>query len=498
MAKPPPDSVLTSAIGAASDAEYVSARAMTTHTGHLALHDGALESSGESVDTGIAVRVLVDGCWGFAASDVCTREEAVRLAQTATALARLSAPLVKTRVELADEPVHRGGWVAPLEIDPFAVPEAERLALMADRSRRLMGAPQISHVDARLAMVREEVTYADNLGSQFSQSRHRIEAEWSATAIDEHTGTFDSMSTTAPPVARGWEYVLGQGATSGGARPWDWEAELDELPELLAEKLRAPSVDPGRLTLVLDPTNLWLTIHESVGHATELDRALGYEANYAGTSFATPEHLGSLRYGSDLMHVTGDRTADFGLATVGWDDEAVAAQQWDLVRDGTLVGYQLDRAMAAELGVPRSNGCSYADSAGHVPIQRMPNVSLQPAPEGPDVSALIAGVEDGLYIVGDRSWSIDMQRYNFQFTGQRFHRIKNGRLQGQVRDVAYQSRTPDFWGSLVALGGPQTYLLGGALNCGKGQPGQVAAVSHGCPAAVFENVNVLNTRQEAM
>ncbi len=197
------------------------------------------------------------------------------------------------------------------------------------------------------------------------------------------------------------------------------------------------------------------------------------------------------------MHVTGDRTAAHGLATVGWDDEAVAAQDWDLVKDGILVGYQLDRAMAAEFGYPRSNGCSYADSASHVPIQRMPNVSLQPGLSSATTEDLIAGVEDGIYIVGDRSWSIDMQRYNFQFTGQRFHRIRNGRLDGQVRDVAYQSRTPDFWGSLVALGGPDTYLLGGALNCGKGQPGQVAAVSHGCPSAVFENVNVLNARQEA-
>jgi TldD protein len=240
-----------------------------------------------------------------------------------------------------------------------------------------------------------------------------------------------------------------------------------------------------------------LTIHESVGHATELDRALGYEANYAGTSFATPDLLGNLRYGSELMHVTGDRTADHGLASTGWDDEGVAAGEWDLVRDGVLVGYQLDRAMAAELGFAASNGCAYADSALHVPLQRMPNVSLQPSPDGPDLTGLAAGIEDGLLVVGDRSWSIDMQRYNFQFTGQRFHRIRAGRIAEQVRDVAYQSRTPDFWGSLVAVGGPTTYVLGGALNCGKGQPGQVAAVSHGCPAAVFEAVNVLNSRQEA-
>ncbi len=301
---------------------------------------------------------------------------------------------------------------------------------------------------------------------------------------------FDEMRTCAPPVARGWEYIVGDGT-------WDWDAELGQLPDWLAEKAVAPSIQAGRYDLVLDPTNLWLTIHESVGHATELDRALGYEANYAGTSFATLDQLGSLRYGSALMGVTGDRTAPFGLATLAVDDEGVAAQSWDLVRDGTLVGYQLDRRMAAEHGFGRSNGCAFADSAVHVPVQRMPNVSLQPAADGPDLDALIGGVSDGIYVVGDKSWSIDMQRYNFQFTGQRFWRIRNGRLAGQVRDVAYQSSTPAFWASLSALGGPQTYLLGGALNCGKAQPGQTAPVSHGCPVAVFESVNVLNTEQEA-
>jgi TldD protein len=297
------------------------------------------------------------------------------------------------------------------------------------------------------------------------------------------------MSTIAPPVGRGWEYLTGTG--------WDWDAELDELPELLREKLSAPSVEAGRYDLVIDPTNLWLTIHESIGHATELDRALGYEANYAGTSFATPDLLGTLQYGSPVMHVTGDRTVVHGLSTVAYDDEGVEAQEWDIVRDGVLVGYQLDRRTAALCDIPRSNGCAYADSPGHVPIQRMANVNLQPAPAGPDTAGLIAGVEDGIYVVGDKSWSIDMQRYNFQFTGQRFYRIRGGRLAGQLRDVAYQATTTDFWGSMEAVGGPQTYLLGGAFNCGKGQPGQVAAVSHGCPSALFRGVRILNTVQEA-
>lgn len=492
-----PRELLDAALEAVGPVDYASVRYMRTRTASLSLHDSSLVSVADTSDDGWGIRVLVKGCWGFAATDSSSRDEIVRAARSAVALARLSAPLVKLRVELADEPIHQGEWRSPLEIDPFSVNDTDRIELISERSRRLLANPLITHVDAHLVMVREEVHYADSRGSRFHQERHRIEAQWEATAVDAHSGDFESMSTTAPPAARGWEYVLGSGQRIGGARPWDWDAELESLPDLLAEKMAAPSVEPGPRTLVIDPTNLWLTIHESVGHATELDRALGYEANYAGTSFATPDLLGTLRYGSDLMHVTGDRNTPYGLATVGWDDEAVAAQQWDLVREGTLVGYQLDRAMAAEFGFPRSNGCAYADSAEHVPIQRMPNVSLQPDPEGPGIEALIAGVDDGIFVVGDRSWSIDMQRYNFQFTGQRFHRIRHGRLDGQVRDVAYQSRTPDFWASLVALGGPDTYLLGGALNCGKGQPGQVAAVSHGCPAAVFERVNILNARQES-
>jgi TldD protein len=298
------------------------------------------------------------------------------------------------------------------------------------------------------------------------------------------------MRTCAPPTARGWETLTDD-------RVWDWSGELAELPTLLAEKTKSPGVTAGPTDLVIDPTNLWLTIHESIGHATEYDRAIGYEAAYAGTSFATPDKLGILRYGSPVMNVTADRTVDHGLATIGYDAEGVASQSWDLVRDGIFVGYQLDRVFAKRLGKARSNGCSYADSAHHVPIQRMPNVSLRPGTEDLSTDDLISRVDDGIYIVGDKSWSIDMQRYNFQFTGQRFFRIRNGRLDGQLRDVAYQATTTDFWNSMEAVGGPSTWRLGGAFNCGKAQPGQVAAVSHGCPSALFRGVNVLNTREES-
>ncbi|MEY9968971.1 TldD protein [Streptacidiphilus sp. MAP12-16] len=472
------------------------------------LRDARPAGTSDTLQLGFAVRVVHQGAWGFAAGVDLTPEAAARVAEQAVAVARLSAGIgaasgTEDLVELAEEPVYEDAtWVSSYEVNPFEVSDAEKTALLADWSSRLLGADGVSHVTASLLTVQENKFYADTAGTVTTQQRIRLNPELEAVSVDERSGAFDSMRTVAPPAGRGWEYLTGVRGSSADGRSlkgtgWDWEAELAEIPTLLAEKMKAPSVEAGRYDLVIDPTNLWLTIHESIGHATELDRALGYEAAYAGTSFATFDKLGSLRYGSDIMHVVGDRTAEHGLSTIGYDDEGVRTQSWDLVKDGTLVGYQLDRRMAKLKGLGRSNGCAFADSPAHVPVQRMANVSLQPATGGPDTAGLIAGVEDGVYVVGDRSWSIDMQRYNFQFTGQRFYRIRNGRLAGQLKDVAYQATTTDFWGSMEAVGGPQTYLLGGAFNCGKAQPGQVAAVSHGCPSALFRSVNVLNTQQEA-
>jgi TldD protein len=469
--------------------EHADVRVEQIRTADLALHDARLETSHDNDERGLAVRVVHDGTWGFAGGAVIDPADARALVDRAVEVAKVSKPVTGERIELAPEPSHgEQTWVSSYEVDPFTITEADRIALLADWSSRLLAADVVKHTDASLKQVRENKFFADLAGTVTTQQRVRLQCQLTGLWVDETSGRFETMRTIAPPVGRGWEWMTGG---------YDWDGELAQLPEWLAEKAQAPSVEPGRYDLVVDPSNLWLTIHESIGHATELDRALGYEANYAGTSFATPDKLNSLRYGSDLMHVTGDRQAENGLATVGFDDEGVAAQTWDLVKDGTLVGYQLDRRTAALSGIARSNGCAFADSPLHVPIQRMANVSLQPAPGGPSTEELVAGVEDGLYVVGDKSWSIDMQRYNFQFTGQRFFRIKSGRIVGQVRDAAYQSMTTDFWGSMAAVGGPQTYVLGGAFNCGKGQPGQVAAVSHGCPAALFRGINILNATQEA-
>jgi TldD protein len=485
------DAALTRAVDLGC--EHADIRVERIRTQTISLRDARLEALADGEDLGLAVRVVHEGTWGFAAGVVLTAAEAVRLAEQAVEVARVSAPVNSDRVELAPEPVHEGEWVSDYDVDPFAVPDGEKTGLLTELSEQLLAADGVEHVQTSCMHVKEQKYYADTAGTRTRQQRVRIHPEFTALTVDRSTGAFESMRTLAPPVGRGWEFLGSGDGRQGG---WDWRGELAEIPELLREKTKAPTVEPGRYDLVVDPSNLWLVIHESVGHATELDRALGYEAAYAGTSFATPDRLGVLQYGSEHMNVTGDRTARHGLSTVGWDDEGVAAQRWDVVKDGVLVGYQVDRNTARLGGLPRSNGCAFADSPSHVPVQRMANVSLQPAPGGPSTEEVIAGVERGIYVVGDKSWSIDMQRYNFQFTGQRFYRIEGGRLAGQLRDVAYQATTTDFWGSMAVVGGPQTYLLGGAFNCGKAQPGQVAPVSHGCPTALFQGVNVLNTVQE--
>ena len=471
-------------------AEHADLRVERLRSQNVGLRDGRVEYSRDGEEIGLAVRLVREGTWGFAAGMEMTTEEAVRLAEQAVDVARVSAPVNTDRVELADEPVYGDAtYVSAYDVDPFGVPEPEKLALLTDFCERLMAADGVDHVNASLWSVKENKFYADLAGTSTTQQRVRTWPEFTAVAVDRAQGGFETMRTIGPPAGRGWEYLTGVG--------WDFEAELAELPELLAARTKAPSIEAGRYDLVIHPSNLWLTIHESIGHATELDRALGYEAAYAGTSFATVDGLNSLQYGSPVMHVTGDRVAEHGLSTIGYDDEGVAGQQWDIVRDGVLVGYQSDRNMARLMNLGRSNGCAYADSSGHVPVQRMANVSLQPAASGPSTEDLIGRVERGLYVVGDKSWSIDMQRYNFQFTAQRFYLIENGQLVGQVRDAAYQATTTDFWGAMEAVGGPQTYELHGSFQCGKAQPGQGAPVSHGCPSALFRGINILNTVTEA-
>jgi len=487
---PSPESLSSAALDAAASggASVAQFRIAKHDMRGVSLRDGAVENIGSESNVALSVRVVHSGAWGFAATTELSIQGAVDTAIRAIKVAKLSAQVEADEVVLASEPVHgKQSWILPIEIDAFTKTDSEIIDFLQGWNAKVSASSIVSHIESNVGMGRDQTFYSDLVGNEISQQRDRISA--ALTAIHVSDSGFEDMRTCAPPAGRGWEYLTGTG--------WDWESEIQRLPEYLDEKVKSPSVKPGAWDLVIDPTNLWLTIHESIGHATELDRALGYEANYAGTSFATIDKLGTFKYGSAIMNVTGDRIADHGLSTVGFDDEGVAGQKWDLIKDGILVGYQTDRSIASKIAMERSNGCAFADSALHSPIQRMPNVSLQPGTADLTTKDLISNVESGIYIVGDKSWSIDMQRFNFQFTGQRFHEIKNGEIVGQLKDVAYQSKTPDFWASMRELGGASTYLLGGALNCGKGQPGQVAPVSHGCPSATFTQVNVLNTRDES-
>ena len=476
------DAALTTA--RALGATYADFRFERRRSQGIKVRDRILERLTDGESVGYAVRVVHGGAWGFASAVELTTDAAAATATAAVSVASTLAPLNSEPVELAPEPAYQGTWVSPYDVDPFAVADADKVAFLTSVNERLLASTGIAHADFGAGLVLEGKYFADLAGSDLVQQRIRVDGDFTAVRVDDSTGAFDRMRSCVLPSARGWEHFT---------TAHDFAGEADEVPEMLAQKMASPTVEPGRYDLVIHPSNLWLTIHESIGHATELDRVLGYEANYAGTSFATLDHLGTLRYGSPVMHVTADRVVGHGLSTVAWDDEGVAAQEWDLIRDGVLVGYQLNRQMAHKQGFGRSNGCAFADSPGAVPIQRMPNVSLRPAATDVSVDDLVGGVDHGIYVVGDRSWSIDMQRYNFQFTAQRFYEIRGGKVAGQLKDVAYQGTTTEFWNSMEAVGGPSTWVLGGSFNCGKGQPGQTAPVSHGAPAALFRQVNVLNT-----
>jgi TldD protein len=448
------------------------------------------------VDTdtiGCGVRVLVDGCWGFAATEELTKEGVGTAAQEAAAIARANRMARDRRVELAPAPAHKDvTWRSSYTIDPFTVPVEEKADLLIRANAEALKAPAVRFVNSGLSFVKEERNYANTDGSVITQDYVRSWVTLACTAVGQ--GDFATRGPeVVQPHGRGWEYVLEADIVTNALK-WGEEA---------SEKLRARSVEPGRYDLILHPAQLFLTIHESLGHSTELDRAMGYEANYAGTSFVAPPEkvLGTLKLGPEIMNLVGNRSEAGALATIGYDDDGVQPDDFFIVKNGIFNDYQTTREQAPWLrawyerqGVPvRSHGCSYAQSWADVQFQRMPNVSLQPGEQDLSWDDLVAATDRGIAMIGRASYSIDQQRYNGQFGAQICYEIRNGKIVGQLRDVAYQMRTPDFWNSLDMLGGKSSYELGGTFNDGKGQPGQANAVSHGCPPTRFRNINVINT-----
>jgi TldD protein len=466
-------------------ASYADIRINRYRVQFIFTRDRRVQNIVNAEDYGFGVRVIVDGTWGFSSSSVVTKEEIARVAAQAAAIARANRKINAEAIQLAPVEAFNTTWNTPVVKNPFDMPIQPKLDLLLQVHEAALKVPGASFVSASMQFVNEEKYFASSEGSHIRQSLIRSYPTFSVTAVDKASGKFYSRRALTAPVGMGYEYVEGY--------PLLEEARVAAEEAVAMHKAR--TVTPGLKQLILHPTNLWLTIHESVGHPTELDRALGYEANFAGTSFLTTDKLGKFEFGAKIVNLVADKTQDRALATCGYDDDGVKTSRWHLVKNGLFVDYQTTRDQAHAIGQKASHGCSYADNWSSIPFQRMPNVSLEPGEKDLSENDIISATDDGVFIKGDASFSIDHQRYNFQFSGQTFWEVKKGKITGQLRDVAYQSNTTDFWRSCDLIGGKSTYEIGGAFNDGKGQPAQSNAVSHGCPVARFARVNILNTER---
>lgn len=452
---------------------------------------------------GSGVRVIADGTWGFASTNDVTTDGLAKAAKKAVAIAKANAKVQKEPVKLV--PVQSYGdqqYKTPIVKNAFEVPIQDKASLLLQANAKALekGANYINNI---LFLVNEQKYFASTEGSYIDQDIHRTWPFFTVTVVDKQSGQFKQRASFSAPVGMGYEYLDARAEDKIHApgdiilynKSYDVVEDAGMAAEQTKQILAAKSVEPGKFDLVLEPSHLWLTIHESVGHPLELDRVLGYEANFAGTSFATLDKwkTKSFNYGSKHVTLFADKTQVGSLGAVAYDDEGVKTKRWDLVKDGILVNYEAIRDQAHIIGEKESHGCCYADDWSSVQFQRMPNVSLAPGSAQLTPQQMISGVEKGIYIVKDGSYSIDQQRYNFQFGGVLFFEIKNGKIEGMLKDVAYQSNTQEFWNSCVQVCDERDYRLDGSFFDGKGQPSQSSAVSHGSATARFNGVNVINT-----
>ena len=462
----------------AAGADYADARAVVRRGQHVATKNGEVESASDAESEGLGVRVLVGGAWGFAGESGLSDEGATQAARRAVEFARASAGRAHTRVELAPVSPETGDWVTPVERDPIAVPLEEKIELLlrADAAAR-NGGVKIFEASARA--LREERVLRSSEGADVRQEFVECGAGMDAYAQAEGKVQIRSYPSAhgGSSAQAGWEYVESLGL----------EREAPRVADEAVALLGADLCPATTTTIVLDSEQMELQVHESVGHPTELDRVYGTEAAYAGTSFLKPDDLGSLRYGSEHMNITADPTTPLGLGTYAWDDEGVPGERHAVVSAGVLEGFLTSRETAAMLGEGRG-GSMRADGWSRMPLVRMTNLHLEPGAGALD--DLLADVDDGIYLATNKSWSIDDKRLNFQFGTQIAWEIKKGRLGRMLRDATYMGSTPEFWGSLDAVAGPEEWKLHGLTNCGKGQPGQSAHVSHGASPARFRNVRV--------
>ena len=486
-------------VAKSSGASYADVRVSARRQQNVNTRDKIVQGVSDNDTYGIGVRTLVEGAWGFAATSQLTKDAVASITKSAITQAKANRASQLHPVVLAPTPGNQvGEWKSPIQTDPFTIPIVDKVALLLAANAEAAKVKQVRNVTSSMFFLREEKTLMTSDGSYIVQTIYRTQPSMTVTAVSEDRTDFQSRaSNDVAPMGIGYEHVLNAKLGENATR-WANDA---------VEKLSAKPVDPGKYDLVLHPSNLWLTLHETVAHPTELDRALGYEANYAGTSFVAPPEkvLGQLKFDSSVMNIQGDREQPGSLAAIGWDDEAVKPVRFDIIKDGIFVDYQTTREQASMLewyykkvGKPvRSYGCSYAQSWADVQFQRMPNVSLLPGKNDYMWEDVISQTDKGIAIIGDGSFSIDQQRYNGQFAGQCFYEIKGGKIVGMLKDVAYQFRTPEFWGSMELIGGPRSYHLGGAFGDAKGQPGQSNAISHGCVPARFKQVNIINTGRRA-
>ncbi|HQQ99135.1 MAG TPA: TldD/PmbA family protein [Cyclobacteriaceae bacterium] len=452
---------------------------------------------------GVGVRVIVNGTWGFAATNE-VNDEGIRKATTrAVAIAKANSKFQKEQVQLAPNPSHgEVSWKTPIQKNAFEVPVADKVALLLN-TNAIAQKNGAAFASSNLFLVNEQKYFASTEGSYIDQDIHRIWPTFNVTAVDKAAGKFKTRQSLSAPMGLGYEYmepkavdkIMGGGGFTLYRNSYDMIEDATLAAQQAKEMLSAKSVEPGKYDLVLEPNHLGLTIHESVGHPLELDRVLGYEANYAGTSFATLDKwkTGTFNYGSKQVNIFADKTQPGSLGAVGYDDEGVKCKRWDLIKEGILVNYQAIRDQVHILGQKESHGCCYSQSWSDVQFQRMANVSLAPGQEPYSVQQMVKDVEKGIFIAGRGSYSIDQQRYNFQFGGTVFYEIKNGKIVGMLNDVAYQSNTQEFWNSCVKVCDEKDYRLFGSFFDGKGQPSQVSAVSHGSSTARFNGINVINT-----
>ncbi|UCG87329.1 MAG: TldD/PmbA family protein [Gemmatimonadota bacterium] len=474
-------------------APYADVRIVNVRDQLVKTRENRVTTLSDNETFGVGVRALMGGAWGFAATQHVTREECQRVASQAVAEAAANNRADLSPIELATVDAYPDSvWRSPIRMDPFRVPLDEKIDLLLSANAAALAIRGTRFVDSSILIARQRTTFASTEGSILEQTVYRTAPEMTVTAVAPDSSAVQSRySSEVAPMGLGYEHVE-QANLAERAREWAEEA---------VERLSATPVEPGLYNLILDPSNLSLTIQQTIGRPTELDRVMGYELNRGGNSFLGPpeEMIGKLRYGPEFMNVLADRTQEGALATVGWDDEGVPADSWAIVQDGVFVDYQTTRERAGRIseltGITRSHGCSCAQSWDSVQLQRMPNISLMPGEDDYLLDDLIAATNRGILIKGYGPYSVDQQHYGFQFGGQVAFEIRDGRLGPMLRDVAYRGNSLDFWASMDMLGGPRSYFIGGTMGHAKGQPGQRGAASHGCPPARFRDLSVVNMAQ---